>query len=99
MYKILRPTLWFCKNDELSEDALSQYFSQKAIRELIQYGFIERVKYESVQEDLIKEKVRFTTLNELADKMAIVNKKERLEYLDFELSLSMSRIDELKRKL
>lgn len=39
-YKFTRPALWFCKNDEINLDKLKSYFTQKAIDELIQYGYL-----------------------------------------------------------
>lgn len=41
MYKILRPTLWFCKNDIVEQDKFDVYFTGKALEELIKYGYIE----------------------------------------------------------
>ena len=40
-YKILRPTLWFCKNDIVEQDKFDVYFTGKALEELIKYGYVE----------------------------------------------------------
>lgn len=41
MYKILRPTLWFCKNDIVQKDRFDSYFTQEGLTQLIKYGFVE----------------------------------------------------------
>ena len=45
-YKVLRPCLWFCKNDKVSKEQLTKYFNEEAFNELVRYGFIEEVKKE-----------------------------------------------------
>lgn len=40
-YRFLRPALWFCKNDEVEVDEIKQYYTEKCINELINYGYIE----------------------------------------------------------
>lgn len=46
MYKVNRPCLWFCKNDQVSKQDLEKYFNQEAVEKLIEDGFIEEVKKE-----------------------------------------------------
>jgi hypothetical protein len=43
MYKVIRPTLKFCKNDEVGYSELKELFTDKCIAELIQYGFIKQI--------------------------------------------------------
>lgn len=43
VYKILRPTLWFCKGDEVSVDQFEKYFTHEALTQLINYGFIQEL--------------------------------------------------------
>ena len=40
-YKILRPTLWFCKGDEVEVSKMYEYFTAQGIKELIQYGYLQ----------------------------------------------------------
>lgn len=47
-YKVLRPCLWFCKNDKVSKQQLEKYFNQEAIKQLIIDSFIEEIKIERV---------------------------------------------------
>jgi hypothetical protein len=42
-YLILRPTLWFCKGDEVSVKNFDRYFTQEALTQLINYGFIQEL--------------------------------------------------------
>lgn len=40
-YSILRPCLWFAKGDKIEVNKFREYFTQQAIKSLIDYGFIE----------------------------------------------------------
>ena len=40
-YLILRPCLWFAKNDKVACDKFQEYFTSQAIRSLIEDKFIE----------------------------------------------------------
>ena len=40
-YEIIRPLLWFCKGDIVTEKKLFKYFKKTAIEELITYSYIK----------------------------------------------------------
>jgi hypothetical protein len=42
-YLILRPTLWFCKNDVIPVEKFDRYFTQEGLTQLINYGYIQEV--------------------------------------------------------
>lgn len=42
-YEILRPCLWFAENEKIDIDKINEYFTQKAITSLMDYGFIKLV--------------------------------------------------------
>ncbi|MEY2869818.1 MAG: hypothetical protein RIR01_2320 [Bacteroidota bacterium] len=97
MFKILRPTLWFCKNDEVLESQFKIYFSEKGIRELIKYGFIEPIHNETIAHQLEFEKRKFEIINTFCDK--VMNAKtitERKKVIDNELGSAIAKINQLK---
>lgn len=44
-YKILRPCLWFAKDDIITIEKLKEYYTEQAIRSLLQYGYIQVHKF------------------------------------------------------
>ena len=41
-FEVLRATLWFCKGDVLPATRVYEFFSPKAVEELIQYGYLKK---------------------------------------------------------
>lgn len=44
-YEILRPCMWFAKGDFVPCEKVQEYFTAKAIRSLLEYGFIKIFVY------------------------------------------------------
>jgi hypothetical protein len=42
-YKILRPCLWFAKDDVIETNKFREYFTGKAIKSLQDFGFIKLI--------------------------------------------------------
>jgi hypothetical protein len=40
-YEILRPCLWFAKSEFVDSGKFQEYFTPKAIKSLIKYGYIK----------------------------------------------------------
>ena len=47
-YKVLRPILWFAREDKVTHQKLLTFYSTRGINDLVKYGFIE--EYVSLQE-------------------------------------------------
>lgn len=40
-YEILRPCLWFAVGDRIEMNKFQEYFTPKAVKSLMEYGFIK----------------------------------------------------------
>jgi len=43
-YKVIRPLLWFCKNEEITVEQITKYFKDSAIEELVKYSYLKPVE-------------------------------------------------------
>jgi hypothetical protein len=40
-YEILRPCMWFAVGDKVDFDKFQEYFTTKAVKSLVEYGYIK----------------------------------------------------------
>jgi hypothetical protein len=98
-FKVLRPTLWFCKNDEVSADKLQSYFSAKGVHSLVQYGYLSLIDDESLPAKIEECRIRYNVYSEFHEKTLNMSLRELRSHSQLEADKAITKLEELKKEL